>query len=153
MLFLQAAHEDLTWPILRPGGQDDIQHLDLSWGCSRSTSEVILQLTCPAAAPSLMKMGPRYYASLRPAFCESSGQFSPHSHAYFPDQSRCRDPQLSKTIHILILKIVNCSSLECLFSLTTIFIDLKSVFTLPLLLGMFKQAAEHGARTEQKHVL
>jgi len=58
-----------------------------------------------------------------------------------------------KKIHILILKIMNCSNLECLFSLTTIFIDLKSVFTLLLLPSMFKQAAACSARTQQKNVL
>lgn len=58
-----------------------------------------------------------------------------------------------KKIHTLILKIMDCSNLEHLFGLTTIFIDSKDVFTPPLLLGAFKQAAASSARTAQKSIL
>lgn len=48
---------------------------------------------------------------------------------------------------------MDCSNLEHLFGLTTIFIDSKDVFTPPLLLGAFKQAAASSARTAQKSIL
>lgn len=48
---------------------------------------------------------------------------------------------------------MDCSNLERLFGLTTIFIDSKDVFTPPLLLGTFKQAAASSARTAQKSIL
>lgn len=43
-LFAQAAHEDLPWSALTPGGHDGIQHSDPSWEGSRKKLKVILQL-------------------------------------------------------------------------------------------------------------
>lgn len=90
---------------------------------------------------------------LRSLGAEVSFPFSPSQPCIFSDQSRCKDPQSAKKIHILILKIVDCSNPEHLFGLTTTFIDSESVFTLPLLLGTFKQAAASSARTAQNHIL